>query len=119
MGWYEALKDAISAADKLRNAELNQKLANVQMECVKLAEDNANLRQELIELREKQKTRQDMEHRDNAYWRRLEGDKYEGPYCPKCLDGENKAARMSARDGDNYWRCPVCDLPILRPGYQY
>ena len=53
MGWYEALKDAVKAADQLRSAELKQKLAEVQVECAKLAEDNALLRQELIEMREK------------------------------------------------------------------
>ena len=116
MGWYEALKDAIKAADQLRNAELKQKLAEVQVECAKLAEDNALLRQELIEMREKMQVHQDMEFRNNVYWRRMADGNSEGPYCPKCLDGERKAARMTERNDDYYWRCPVCSKAIEKPG---
>jgi FtsZ-binding cell division protein ZapB len=117
MGWYEAFKDAVSAADKIRNAELNQKLVALQMECIKLAEDNVHLRQELLDIREKQQTRETMEHRNNAYWRKLEDGKSEGPFCPKCFDGNGKASRMAERPGDHCWRCPVCNLAVIRPGY--
>jgi predicted ATP-grasp superfamily ATP-dependent carboligase len=58
MGWYEAIKDAIVVADRLRDIELKQRLADVQVECAKLAEENAKLRQELLDLREQAKTRQ-------------------------------------------------------------
>ncbi len=60
MGWYEAIKDVITVADKLKNAELKQKMADVQMECAKLAEDNARMRQELIEFREEATVKQEM-----------------------------------------------------------
>jgi len=116
MGWYEAIKDALTVADKLRSAELKQKLADVQVECAKLAADNASLRQENLEFREQLQTRQDMEFRQNVYWRRLAPGKFEGPYCPKCLDGERKTARMGDRPDDHYWRCPVCGTFIQKPG---
>jgi regulator of replication initiation timing len=116
MGWYEALKDALTVADQLKNAELKQKLADVQVECAKLAEENARLRQELIELREQTQTRQEMEYHDNVYWRQLPGGKREGPFCPKCIDGDRKKARMSERRDDNFWRCPVCGCCIEKPG---
>jgi hypothetical protein len=116
MGWYEAIKDALAAADRLRDAELKQRLADVQMECAKLAEDNARLRQELIDLREQSRTRQEMHYQENVYWRRSGQDKLEGPYCPKCLDGDNKAARMTDQPGVNWWTCPVCSCGIAKPG---
>jgi hypothetical protein len=115
MGWYEAIKDAIGVADQLRNTDLRQKLADVQMEGAKLAEENARLRQELIDLREQLQTRQDMHFRDNVYWRRR-ADAEEGPFCPKCLDGDRKAARMVDRPDDEWWRCPVCKTIIEKPG---
>lgn len=87
MGWYEAVKDVLSVADRLRDAELRQ-LANVQVECANLAEENARLRQELMDLREKTRARQEMEFRDNVYWRLSEDARKEGPFCPKCLDGD-------------------------------
>lgn len=114
MGWYEAIKDALSVADRLRDAELKHKLADVQVECAKLAEENARLRQELIDLRQRVQTRQEMHHQHDVYWRQS-GEKREGPFCPKCLDGEGKAARMSDRSDDDYWRCPVCAYLIEKP----
>ena len=111
MGWYEAVKDLIKIADRIRDAELKQKLADVQMEGAKLAEENARLRQELIDLRQQVQTRQEMIFRDNVYWRHQSDDKIEGPFCPKCLDGEGKSSRMTDL-ADNYWRCPVCSFAI-------
>ncbi len=116
MGWYEAVKDAVVAADQLRNAEMKQKLAAVQMECSKLAEDNARLRQELVDIREKQRVREGMEYRENTYWRHLAESKVEGPYCPKCLDGQQVAARMEDRSNSRWWRCHVCGLTVEKAG---
>jgi len=116
MGWYEAIKDAATVADKLRDAEMKQKLADVQVECAKLAEDNAQLRQEVIELREKVQTRQKMEFRYDVYWSRLPEGEHEGPYCPKCLDGDGKASRMGNRQDDRFWRCRVCGTNIEKQG---
>lgn len=116
MGWYEAIKDVVTVADRLRDVELKQKLADVQVECAKLAEENSKIRQELIDLREQVNIRQEMEYQNDVYWRRVEKDRYAGPYCPKCLDGDKKAARMSNRPDDFFWRCPVCRYEIEKPG---
>ena len=118
MGWYEALKDAVSVADRLRDAELKQKLANLQVECAKLAEDNARLRQELLETREQANLRQKMVYRDNAYWTEGSGGNLDGPFCPKCLDGEHRAARMTVQPDDHCWRCPTCRCIIQKPENQ-
>jgi hypothetical protein len=115
MGWYEALKDVVTVADRLRDAELKHRLADVQVECAKLAEENARMRQELINLRAQVQTRQEMTFRDNVYWRTSKGED-EGPYCPKCLDGSNRAARMTNMADDAFWRCPVCTCAIQMPG---
>lgn len=117
MGWYEALKDAVSAADKLRDADLKQKLASLQVECAKLAEDNAQLRQELLETREQANLREKMIYRDNAYWAEGSGD-VQGPFCPKCLDGDRRAARMTVRSDDHCWRCPTCGCIVEKPESQ-
>lgn len=117
MGWYEALKDTVSFAEHLRNAELDMRLAGVRVECAKLAEENARLRDELTALREQTSLRAAMEFRENVYWRKGDGmERSEGPFCPKCLDGTGKAARMAVREESDYWRCLVCDCVIQRPG---
>lgn len=116
MGWYEAVKDAIAVAERLRDVELRLKMVDVQMECVKLAEENVRLRQENIDLGEQAKLRQVMHFKDNAYWRDIGEGKTEGPFCPKCLNGNNKAARMSDYSDFHAWLCPVCECAIQKPG---
>src|SRR6266571_3103207 len=113
MGWYEAIKDAVTVADKLRDADLKQKMAAVQVECAKLAEENARLRQENLQLHERIETRENMEYRDDVYWRRV-SDLVEGPFCPRCFDKDQRQARMTRSEGE-FWRCTVCDLIIDKP----
>jgi FtsZ-binding cell division protein ZapB len=117
MGWYEAIKDAISVADRLRDAELKQKLADIQMECAKLAEENARLRQERNELKKQIEAREHLEFRQNVYWRKTGEGKDEGPFCPSCADGGRKIVRMEDRPDDRYWRCTVCQHCTEKPGY--
>ena len=119
MGWYEAVGDALTVADRLRDSELQQRMANVQMECAKLAEENARMRQELIDLRGQVQAREEMHYRDNVYWRPLSRGRSEGPFCPKCFDGNNKASRMTDPPSDDWWKCPVCNCVIIKPGKGY
>ncbi len=60
MGWYEAIKDAVEAAGKFRDAAMTEMLATVRMEGAKLAEDNAQLREERNSLREQLDVRRSM-----------------------------------------------------------
>ena len=115
MGWYEALKDAVKAAEHLKDAELTQKLGTVQMECAALAEENSRIREERNGLREQLRLQGVMEFETNVYWMR-EGETRSGPFCPKCWDGDRKTARMEDRPDDHYWRCPVCGTTTAKPG---
>jgi hypothetical protein len=114
MGWYEALKDAFSVADRLRDAELKLKLAAVQVECANLATENANLRGELMAFREQAHQRDEMAYRSDVYWRRNTAPP-EGPYCPRCLDGTNRVARMTMDGDDHCWRCHTCGHAVIKP----
>jgi hypothetical protein len=87
------------------------------MECSHLAEENARLRQELVALREWINVRTKMKHRDNAYWKETGPNQEEGPFCPKCLDGNDRPVRMAEESDDPWWRCPVCAYVIKRPGW--
>ena len=88
----------------------------MQMEGIKLAEENVKLRQELIELREQMQSRQEVHYQFNVYWRRTSEGENEGPYCPNCLDGDKKPARMTDRPEADFWRCAVCHCAISKPG---
>jgi len=84
---------------------------------VGLLEQNAHLRSELQSLKARIETRESMIFRDNAYWKKLGGGAEEGPFCPKCLDGQDqRSARMKVRTDDSVWRCPVCDCWVEKPG---
>ena len=115
MSWYQAVKDAVTAANKLQDADLIQRLATVQVECAALAEENARLREERNELRATLTARAEMVFDQNVYWWGRDKNR-EGPYCPKCWDGDGKTARLAARPDDHYWRCSVCELIVERPG---
>ncbi len=73
----------------------------------KLADENARLREENTNLRARQDAHKDMVPDHNVYW--LEPDR-DGPYCPKCLDGDDRRVRMGKQIGvgSPYWECPVC-----------
>lgn len=112
MGWYEAIKDAVGVADRLRDSELKSKLANVQLEGAKLAEDNARLRDSLRECHEQVQARYDFVYHDNVYWNHSDGS---GPFCPKCFDGSGTSARMTVERSDHCWRCHTCGHAVIKP----
>ncbi len=57
---------------------MKQRLVDVQTECVKLAEENVQLRQNLQDLRTQVKICQQMGFKDNVYWRTRANGKSEG-----------------------------------------
>ncbi len=116
MGWYEAVKDLLTVAERLKDADLKNRLADVQVECAKLAEENARLRTELLDLREHVQTRQKMLFQKNVYWLQVNDGQLEGPYCPKCFGGSNKPVRMTEPPDWHTWVCPVCECSIEKPG---
>jgi ribosomal protein L22 len=88
MGWFEVMKDAFTVADQLRNLELKQKLIDIQLEFSKEEEEKVAIRRELRALREQVRQRLIMQFKENVYWRDIGEGKIEGPFCPKCLDGD-------------------------------
>ena len=115
MGVYEAVRDAISLAQKADNVDLLRKLLEVQAESLADREKIRSLSEENAELRAKLRQRDGMRFEHDVYWRQLQGEEREGPYCPKCMDGDGRTARLVDRDA--YWKCPVCAHRQLRPGH--
>lgn len=116
MGWYDAVKDAYQAAERLKDSELMRQLAGVQVECAKLAEENAQLREERNQLKERLDLREVMDYDENVCWRRQEDGSHVGPYCPTCWQGHQNLVRMEERSDDHYRRCHVCRTQIAKPG---
>jgi len=112
MDLLETIKDVLKIADQLRDVELKRKLTNVQIECVELAQENAMLREKMLQLEEIATNTRALVFHDNGYWAHRDGDLEEGPFCPKCWVGEGKAVPMTAQ---THWLCVVCNTDIIRP----
>lgn len=111
---YAALRKAIEIADKAGDLEMKAALLDVM-------EYNQELRQRVIDLEaskayltEQLALKEQLVFRDdNLYWRRTDdAGGFEGPYCPKCRDGDVKLAHMArvpASEGTTAgFRCVVC-----------
>ena len=70
----------------------------------------------LFELREEMQaladSRRDLEERLSLRGLKFDGAMYwdgdDGPFCPACVDGEGKRARVSKNPANNYMICNVC-----------
>jgi len=81
-----------------------------------LLQENLEIRREFAELKQKVQDREQMTAESNVYWRTANDGRRDGPFCPTCLDGSEKAVRLIERTDDHWWRCPVCDKIVQKPG---
>jgi hypothetical protein len=102
---------------------LQQALLEVIADNTKKVDENARLTREMISLRdslavlEKQVAhRMEMAFDNNVYWRAGASRAEAGPFCPKCLDGSQRATRMLDRSDDHWWRCLVYEAIVEKPG---
>lgn len=115
------LDKALAIATKLKNAELNaviielqSKVMSIQQEIIKLNAENEGLKQQLQE-----KEQYNMVFEDNAYWNLKPDGSKEGPFCAVCWERDRKTIRFkkvllgcySPTRDDTYYAdsCPVCN----------
>lgn len=111
MSLYEVAKDAVKLARQADNVDLTQKLLDVQSQALEIQEDMAALRRENEGLRERLALRALELRDDGMYW---DGD--DGPFCPRCADGEGKRARVGQNRANGFWICNVCEKsPVGAP----
>lgn len=101
---FQAFRSAVEATKSLNDAVLQKQLADGMVEASKLAQENAELRNQNTRLSDQLRVRDEMEWRLEAWWKR--GDPTDGPYCPRCLGAEGKMLRMMVRGW--VWHCPNC-----------
>jgi len=114
-GWAQK---AFAIAKTLNNADLLVALAELKSDYADRVTEIAELKQRIRTLEDRLSAGITMLFRENVYWRQIEGSGEEGPYCPKCWDGERKPVRMLQREDDFRWWCSVCVLAIQRPGME-
>ena len=76
---------------------------------LELQKENEMLKKENKELQKKLEFQDDVEYKNNAYWKKSDGD---GPYCPRCWDGDKKLMRMTTKVGGNFATCPKCKTKV-------
>ena len=73
--------------------------------------ENSVLKEENRQLRDQVKFRQMSFRADGMYW-----DGNDGPFCPKCADGDGKRARVAQNTANGFWVCNVCgESPVGSP----
>ena len=104
----KAIKTSADAIDdaqiKLQIAELISALADAKIEAAENAE-------KISELESLLKNKSKMIFQGRLYYRVLDDDMKEGPFCPTCYDKDEKTVRLQPNSSDRHnddWRCNVC-----------
>ena len=103
--------------------DLQQGMIDAVAENTSLASENAALARQVRELtdqveglRRQLSRREEMAFRDDMYYTMVGGDRKDGPFCPRCLDDDMKAMRMTDR-GNGFICCVKCTYSVRTPGY--
>ena len=110
MGWYEAAKDAITAAQKADNIPLLQQLLDMQREMQDMQQQNFELKKRIAELEEEESHKVKYnELRSAVYEVTDEGDEI-GPYCTRCWEVDKKLVSVHRADTctQEYFYCSHC-----------
>ena len=99
MSIIDTVKDIGVLIQKIDNLELLKRMVELQEQVYALVSENRDLKEANRGLSEKLQTREQMQFRQNAYWR---GD--EGPFCSQCFDAEGLSVRMHVGKGHS----PIC-----------
>lgn len=89
MGTFDTLTKMYDLVSGSSDPVLLKSVLEVQQDLIRLQEENRLLRQENNELKNKEITRNMLEHRGNAYYQNGEG-----PYCTTCFDVEGNLIRL-------------------------
>lgn len=106
MGWYEAIKDGINAAQKADNIPLVNSLIDAQMQILDLIEENNRLKNENLELKKKDDLMNKIERHKDAYIT-LKDDEIKIIYCSNCYDTKQILVQCQT-DEDGQYLCPSC-----------
>lgn len=113
MGIYstakETIKDAVSLAQQSDNIQLYKSVLDAYNAAIELMSENAELREEIKELKNKMDIAKQLEFDNDAYYRRNDEKANDGPYCTNCWDGEHKLIRLHVNSsGAGDYVCPRC-----------
>jgi len=106
MGWYEALKDGISVAQKADNLQLVRDLLEAQQQIFELINENNKLKLEIERLNEVVGIEENIERHRDAYIT-LKNDSEKLIYCSCCWDTKKMLVQGQVVNTGKY-QCPAC-----------
>ena len=106
MGWYDAIKDGISLAQKADNLPLVQSLIDAQKQILDLMNENNELKKYIEEIKRTQDLSEKIERHDDAY-STLADDEHKRIYCSCCWDVKHILVQGNITNIGKY-HCPSC-----------
>jgi regulator of replication initiation timing len=113
MSFVDEVKSFAKLLQKVDNLELYREFVNLQTKAMELAGDNANLKKDNAELKERLEFREKLYFQDNMFWHVDDTEKKQ-PYCSKCYQANGKPIFL--HDEGEAYRCPECDKYIRKDG---
>ena len=116
-----AISKAIDIAKNIKNtdaplkkAEMELQFADLISELVDAKMETANIQQQLLEkdiqiqnLEEQISMKGLFQFEAPFYWKKIDGDEKDGPYCQACFDKHSEAIRLY-QFADEWWECKAC-----------
>jgi len=117
MQLLDTMKTIYGLATRGATIELQQTILDLKLDVLAVANENIQLREELLQLKNADSDSGEVEWDGDAYWTVQEDDSRDGPFCQVCYDSSGKLCRMyygSEPDPDYaglthyYLECRVC-----------
>lgn len=106
MGWYEAIKDGISAAQKADNIQLVKELIDVQKQMLDAENENINLKKEIEALKEQLSVSSKIKRNKETFITLIDASQ-DVLYCSACWDSRQSLIQVRAETNGKF-HCPIC-----------
>ncbi len=107
MGAIETIKEVANVLREANKIDAYQKIIELQGQVQDLMQENYEQKRRIAELEEKLNTEEDLEFRDNAFWKKS-GD---GPFCVPCW--REKRIVMPLPFDRGVYHCPSCGFVMV------
>ena len=106
MGLYEALKDAVSIAQKADNIDLYRKLLDLSAQALEMQSEIAKLKEENTELKKRRVLSDEIvRHKEPCITLKNDADKLY--YCSHCWDSQQLLIQLNCHQNGTF-ECPHC-----------
>lgn len=117
MGIIDTGKELAKLAQQLGSVEIQQKVIDLQSDILTLQEDLQRLRKENEDLKDLKKIDNELELRDNAFWRPSAPETRQGPFCTRCWSKDKVLMALLVSE-TGHQRCSECNGEFPTEGSQ-